>query len=137
MILEFLLIIVSFIGSFASFISIITDSHITNEFNWKMIAAFIFCTTLFIILVKPHREETPEQIKSKWKYKNYEEVHDYLEKKHPHLKYEKDDKESLVILLFFDWIIIDDSNPEALVLKRKTTTSNDTQIFKPINKKSL
>lgn len=137
MILEFLLIIGSFIGAFASFVSIITDPHTTNEINWKMIAAFIFFTTLFIFLVKPHREETPEQIKSKWKFKNYEEVHDYLEKQHNHLKYEKDVKESLVILLFFDWVIIDDSNPEALVLKRKTSTSNETQIFKPTNKKSL
>lgn len=137
MILEFLLIIGSFIGAFASFVSIITDPHTTNEFNWKMIAAFIFFTTLFIILVKPAREETPEQIKSKWKFKNYEEVHDYLEKQYNHLKYEKDVKESLVILLFFDWVIVDDSNPEALVLKRKTSTSNETQIFKPTNKKSL
>jgi hypothetical protein len=90
-----------------------------------------------LFTIKPTREKTPAQIKASWKYKDYQAVYDYLDTHKPNLSYEKEDRESLAILLFFDWTITDDSNPDALVLTRITNTSNDTQIFQPKNKKSL
>lgn len=140
MMLEFLMIVGSFIGAIASLAAIILDQYHLNEFNWRAFAGLTFFTLLFIsiiALIKTEKEKTPEQIKAEWKYKDYQAVYEYLDKHKPNLSYEKEDKESLAILLFFDWVIEDDSNPDALVLTRVTTSSNDTQIFQPKNKKSL
>lgn len=137
MMLEFLMIVGSFIGAIGSLAAIIIDPYHLNEFNWRAFAGFIFFTLLFLALIKPIKEKTPEQIKAEWKYKDYQAVYDYLDAHKPNLSYEKEDRESLAILLFFDWVIEDDSNPDALVLTRVTNTSNDTQIFQPKNKKSL
>lgn len=137
MMLEFLMIVGSFIGAIGSLAAIIIVPYNLNEFNWQAFAGFIFFTLLFLALIRPVKEKTPEQIKAEWKYKDYQAVYDYLDTHKPNLSYEKEDKESLAILLFFDWVIEDDSNPDALVLTRVTTSSNDTQIFQPKNKKSL
>lgn len=137
MMLEFVLIVGSLIGAFASLIAIVTDIEHINGINWKAVGGFIFFMLLFIFLIKPVREKTPAQIKASWKYKDYQAVYDYLNTNHPNLNYEQEDRERLAILLFFDWVITDDSNPNELVLTRITNISNDTQIFQPTNKKSL
>lgn len=137
MMLDFLLIVGSLIGVLGSFFAIITDTDHLNGTNWNAIAALTFFVLLFLFLIKPTRKKTPEQIKAAWKYKDYQAVYDYLDKVKPNLNYEEEDKKSLATLLFFDWEIVDDSNPNALVLTRITNTSNDTQIYQPKNKKSL
>jgi hypothetical protein len=137
MILEFMLLVGSLLGAFGSFLAIVIDLEHANGVNWKAVGGFIFFVLLILIIIKPVRERTPEQIKASWKYKDYQAVYDYLDTHKPNLSYEKEDRESLAILLFFDWTITDDSNPDALVLTRITNTSNDTQIFQPKNKKSL
>lgn len=137
MMLEFVLIVCSLIGAFGSLIAIVTDIEHINGINWKAVGGFIFFMLLFVFLIKPVREKTPAQIKASWKYKDYQAVYDYLNTNHPNLNYEQEDRERLAILLFFDWVITDDSNPNELVLTRITNTSNDTQIFQPTNKKSL
>jgi hypothetical protein len=137
MILEFVVIILSLIGALVSFFAIITDLQHAIGINWRAVGGFIFFVLLILFIIKPTREKTPVQIKASWKYKDYQAVYDYLDTHKPNLSYEKEDRESLAILLFFDWTITDDSNPDALVLTRITNTSNDTQIFQPKNKKSL
>lgn len=137
MMLEFMLIVGSLIGAFGSLIAIVTDIEHINGINWKAVGGFIFFMLLFIFLIKPVREKTPAQIKASWKYKDYQAVYDYLNTNHPNLNYEQEDRERLAILLFFDWVITDDSNPNELVLTRITNISNDTQIFQPTDKKSL
>ena len=137
MMLEFVLIVGSLIGAFGSLIAIVTDIEHINGINWKAVGGFIFFMLLFVFLIKPVREKTPAQIKASWKYKDYQAVYNYLNTNHPNLNYEQEDRERLAILLFFDWVITDDSNPNELVLTRITNTSNDTQIFQPTNKKSL
>jgi hypothetical protein len=137
MILEFVVIILSLIGALVSFFAIITDLQHAIGINWRAVGGFIFFVLLILFIIKPTGEKTPAQIKASWKYKDYQAVYDYLDTHKPNLSYEKEDRESLAILLFFDWTITDDSNPDALVLTRITNTSNDTQIFQPKNKKSL
>lgn len=137
MMLEFVLIVGSLIGAFGSLIAIVTDIEHINGINWKAVGGFIFFMLLFVFLIKPVREKTPAQIKASWKYKDYQAVYDYLNTNHSNLNYEQEDRERLAILLFFDWVITDDSNSNELVLTRITNTSNDTQIFQPTNKKSL
>lgn len=110
MMLEFLMIVGSFIGAIGSLAAIIIDPYHLNEFNWQAFAGFIFFTLLFLALIRPVKEKTPEQIKAEWKYKDYQAVYDYLDTHKPNLSYEKEDRESLAILLFFDWVIEDDSN---------------------------
>ena len=137
MILEFILIVLSLISAFSALLAIVVDLEHANGVNWQAVGGFVFFMLLFAVLIKPVRKKTPAQIKASWKYKDYQAVYDYLDTHKPNLSYEKEDRESLAILLFFDWTITDDSNPDALVLTRITNTSNDTQIFQPKNKKSL
>lgn len=105
MILEFILLVVSLLGAFGSFLAIVIDLEHANGVNWKAIGGFIFFVLLILIIIKPVRERTPEQIKASWKYKDYLAVYDYLDTHKPNLSYEKEDRESLAILLFFDWTI--------------------------------
>lgn len=137
MMLEFLMIVYTFIFSVITFCTMMFDSMNNKEINFKLLGAFIFFTTIFLFLIKPIRNKTSEKPKASWKYKDYQAVYDYLNTNHPNLNYEQEDRERLAILLFFDWVITDDSNPNELVLTRITNTSNDTQIFQPTNKKSL
>lgn len=130
-----LLIMMSFMGFVGSVIAMYIDAINKAGPNYHIIAMALFFIVLFLLLIKPEKQRTQEQIKAGWKYKDYQAVYDYLDTNKPHLSYAQDDRESLAILLFFDWIIVDDSNPDELVLTRVTTTSNDTQIFRPKNKK--
>lgn len=137
--LEFLMIVYTFTFAVITFFTMMFDAIKNHQINFKLLGAFIFFTIIFLFLIKPTRNEnkTPEQIKASWKYKDYQAVYDYLNTNHPNLSYGQEDSERLAILLFFDWIITDDSNPNELVLTRITNSSNDTQIFQPKNKKSL
>lgn len=137
MMLEFLMIVYTFIFAIITFCTMMFDAINNHQINFKLLSACIFFTIIFLFLIKPTRDKTPAQIKASWKYKDYQAVYDYINTNHPNLNYEQEDRERLAILLFFDWVITDDSNPEALVLTRITNTSNDTQIFQPTNKKSL
>lgn len=137
MMFEFLMIVYTFIFAIITFCTMMFDAINNHQINFKLLGACIFFTIIFLFLIKPTRDKTPAQIKASWKYKDYQAVYDYINTNHPNLNYEPEDRERLAILLFFDWVITDDSNPEELILTRITNTSNDTQIFQPTNKKSL
>ena len=143
------MIVLDLIMFFASIImSIAFGFNILNEYvehhtiNWVFVCFEVLCILMILKLMGAFEvKDTLERRQKKWKFKSYKDVEQYLEVHKPHLQYEKEDKELLISLLFFDWEIIDDSNPEELVVHRKTTTSDDTKIMKmkikTTNKKSL
>lgn len=139
MMFEALLLIYSFIAAIGTGLLIVFNFVTNREVQLPLLCACFFFTLLlfFLMGVFDKKPLTKEQIKEQWKFKDYKAVEDYLENEKPYLKYEQEDKDRLVILLFFDWMIIDDSDPEKLILHRKTTSSDDTQVFQPLNKKSL
>jgi hypothetical protein len=133
--LIFLGLVVYAIGSA---FGIANDFLLHQSINWVLVVIeFIVLLIILKMMGVFERKKTIESKQKKWKFKNYTEVAEYLEKEKHNLHYEPEDKERLVILLFFDWIIVDDSNPDALILERKELHHMKQKIFTPQKKKSL
>lgn len=119
----------------ATAIGIAADYTVHQSINWLMVIFEFFMIFLILCMLGVfRRKETIKKSRSHWQFQNYEEARTYLENEKPHLQYEQEDKERLVVLLFFGWNIKDDSNPDALVLERKEIHYMKQKIFIPTKK---
>lgn len=133
---RFLIILYSFAGIFSYGIVILTFLIIGHQLPPSLLAGFILSLVVFIFMTWEPKEaiKKTEEDKKPWAYKNYQEVNDYLDTEKPHLMYEREDKDKLIILLFFGWTIKDDSDSNNIVLERTTKLETVTKTFSPLTK---
>lgn len=136
---RFLIILYSFAGIFSCGIVILTFLIIGYQPPPSLLAGFILSLVVFIFMTWEPKEDIKktEEVKKPWAYKNYQEVSDYLDTEKPHLTYEKEDKDKLIILLFFGWTIKDDSDSNNIVLERTTKLETVTKTFSPLTKYTI
>lgn len=113
---------------------LIGDYKIDSSINYTLLFFELLAITVLLVLSFEFfkKEPTLEQLQKKWKFKNKEAALEYINKYKNHLRYEKEDKDRLSLLLFFNWTIVSENNDE-LLLERKNNDQIKKMIFKPKN----
>lgn len=139
MLFTFFIILSSFTGIFSFGIAVLTILILGYQPPTELLVGFILSFVIFTFITWEPKErlKKTEEDKKPWAYKNYQEVNDYLDTEKPHLTYEKEDKDKLIILLFFGWTIKDDSDSNNIVLERITKLETVTKTFSPLTKYTI